>query len=162
MHLPIFATLNAPCALLRVHLSFQLTLLEKIRKFVLIFGRYHCIFQSIRGIAQSGSASALGAESPGFKSLCPDHFFAFFARKQKNGRGSCSCSETVSTLKKVRDYRKILTISRCSKIVSTTLMETAREWFWGKPSGREIPDKPKTGQFQMRNGDLSVAITASL
>ena len=27
----------------------------------------------IRGIAQPGSASALGAESRGFKSLCPDH-----------------------------------------------------------------------------------------
>ena len=26
-----------------------------------------------RGIAQSGSASALGAEGRGFKSLCPDH-----------------------------------------------------------------------------------------
>ena len=34
------------------------------------------IFQVFRGIAQSGSASALGAESPGFKSLCPDHFFS--------------------------------------------------------------------------------------
>ena len=27
-----------------------------------------------RGIAQSGSASALGAEGRGFESLCPDHF----------------------------------------------------------------------------------------
>ena len=26
-----------------------------------------------RGIAQSGSASALGAEGRGFESLCPDH-----------------------------------------------------------------------------------------
>ena len=29
---------------------------------------------SVRGIAQSGSASALGAEGRGFESLCPDHF----------------------------------------------------------------------------------------
>ena len=28
---------------------------------------------SVRGIAQSGSASALGAEGRGFESLCPDH-----------------------------------------------------------------------------------------
>ena len=28
----------------------------------------------IRGIAQSGSASALGAEGRGFESLCPDHY----------------------------------------------------------------------------------------
>jgi hypothetical protein len=27
-----------------------------------------------RGMAQSGSASALGAEGRGFESLCPDHF----------------------------------------------------------------------------------------
>tara|TARA_B100000586_G_scaffold122280_1_gene88254 strand:- start:511 stop:699 length:189 start_codon:yes stop_codon:yes gene_type:complete len=27
----------------------------------------------LRGIAQPGSASALGAEGRGFKSLCPDH-----------------------------------------------------------------------------------------
>ena len=27
-----------------------------------------------RGIAQSGSASALGAEGRGFESLCPDHY----------------------------------------------------------------------------------------
>ena len=42
-----------------------------------------------RGIAQSGSASALGAEGRGFKSLCPDqfyisylvhYFFAYLAR----------------------------------------------------------------------------------
>jgi hypothetical protein len=28
-----------------------------------------------RGIAQPGSASALGAEGRGFESLCPDHYF---------------------------------------------------------------------------------------
>ena len=34
------------------------------------------VFQrSQRGIAQSGSASALGAESRGFESPYPDHFF---------------------------------------------------------------------------------------
>ncbi len=30
---------------------------------------------SIRGIAQPGSASALGAEGRGFESLCPDQVF---------------------------------------------------------------------------------------
>ena len=29
---------------------------------------------TVRGMAQSGSASALGAEGRGFKSLCPDQF----------------------------------------------------------------------------------------
>src|ERR1700694_3951983 len=33
------------------------------------------IFSLCRGIAQSGSASALGAEGRGFKSLCPDHSY---------------------------------------------------------------------------------------
>ena len=33
------------------------------------------VTRSYRGIAQSGSASALGAEGRRFKSCCPDHFF---------------------------------------------------------------------------------------
>jgi hypothetical protein len=33
-----------------------------------------------RGVAQSGSASALGAEGRGFESLRPDHRFNYLAR----------------------------------------------------------------------------------
>ncbi len=33
--------------------------------------------QSVRGIAQPGSASALGAEGRGFKSLCPDQHLQY-------------------------------------------------------------------------------------
>ncbi len=42
----------------------------------------------------------------------------FFCRGKKNGRGGRACPETVSTLKKVRDYRKLLIPLRCSEIVS--------------------------------------------
>ena len=35
-----------------------------------------------RGVAQSGSASALGAEGRGFESLRPDHFYGNDARAQ--------------------------------------------------------------------------------
>ena len=31
------------------------------------------VSKNCRGLAQSGSASALGAEGRGFESLCPDH-----------------------------------------------------------------------------------------
>lgn len=34
-----------------------------------------CYKNTVRGIAQSGSASALGAESRRFESCCPDHFY---------------------------------------------------------------------------------------
>ena len=41
---------------------------------VLSFVRLEAGDVVVRGIAQSGSASALGAEGRGFESLCPDHF----------------------------------------------------------------------------------------
>ena len=34
--------------------------------------------EECRGVAQPGSASALGAEGRGFKSLRPDHYFQLF------------------------------------------------------------------------------------
>jgi hypothetical protein len=37
-----------------------------------------------RGIAQPGSASALGAEGRGFESLCPDHLTLKYSGKDSN------------------------------------------------------------------------------
>ena len=39
-------------------------------------------FRSFRGVAQSGSALALGARSPGFKSRRPDLFYIYIIRSQ--------------------------------------------------------------------------------
>lgn len=47
-------------------------------------------------------------------------FVIWMKRLEQGGfpRGACGCSETVSTLKKVGDYRKMLIPLRCSEIVS--------------------------------------------
>jgi hypothetical protein len=47
--------------------------------------------------------------------------------QQKNGRGRFFCPEAVSTLKKVGDYRKMLTTARCSEIVSKMAVKDDRE-----------------------------------
>lgn len=49
-----------------------------------------------RGVAQSGSASALGAEGPGFKSRRPDVVEVIAPFESTDSGGVFSCGETVA------------------------------------------------------------------
>ena len=57
-----------------------LTKAHSIRRIARSFQQQCCEENPSRGMAQPGSASALGAEGRRFKSCCPDHLFHVMIR----------------------------------------------------------------------------------